>query len=268
MFEDQPKAAAAPGNLPMEAEDIFKDVEKTADLPAPPSKSPDALSSGMLKKKEAPPAPSAALTPTPASAVTGLGGASVLSKPILGKILLAVAAVVVVGGVGYAGWWAYGQFVQNRESRLLPTTTPVLQPEAPVIPPTPASEQPVTSPAPTEPSPSAVSPETTSTNVTTKTTNDKILFGEQIDTDKDGLDDVREKEIGTDPNNPDTDGDGLSDGDEVLIWKTNPLNSDTDGDGYPDGKEVRNGYNPLGSGKLFVTPTPAATRSEPATSSK
>ncbi len=31
---------------------------------------------------------------------------------------------------------------------------------------------------------------------------------------------------------------------------TNPLNPDTDGDGYNDGKEVRDGYNPIGEGKL------------------
>jgi outer membrane protein OmpA-like peptidoglycan-associated protein len=42
----------------------------------------------------------------------------------------------------------------------------------------------------------------------------------------------------TDPLNPDTDGDGLSDGDEVLKYKTDPLNKDTDGDGLTDGEEV------------------------------
>ncbi len=31
---------------------------------------------------------------------------------------------------------------------------------------------------------------------------------------------------------------------------TNPLNPDTDGDGYNDGKEVRDGYSPIGEGKL------------------
>ena len=79
----------------------------------------------------------------------------------------------------------------------------------------------------------------------------RVLFGEPIDSDKDGLDDVREKELGTGANKPDTDNDGLIDGDEVIIWKTNPLNPDTDGDGFPDGTEVKNGYNPLGIGKIF-----------------
>ncbi|MEI8361350.1 MAG: sulfatase-like hydrolase/transferase [bacterium] len=47
------------------------------------------------------------------------------------------------------------------------------------------------------------------------------------DTDKDGLSDMREKAMGTDRKNP-----------------------DTDGDGYLDGEEVLNGYNPLGEGRL------------------
>ncbi len=85
---------------------------------------------------------------------------------------------------------------------------------------------------------------------------EQILFGEKIiDTDSDGLDDVRENSIGTDPLNWDTDGDELSDGDEVIIWKTNPLNVDTDGDTYEDGLEIKNGYSPTGPGKLFEPPT-------------
>lgn len=82
-----------------------------------------------------------------------------------------------------------------------------------------------------------------------------LIFGEPTDTDGDGLDDIREGDIGTDPNNWDSDGDGLSDGDEVIIWKTDPLNPDTDGDTYNDGDEVKNGFSPVGPGKLFEPPT-------------
>ncbi|MDD4059808.1 MAG: OmpA family protein [Kiritimatiellae bacterium] len=60
-----------------------------------------------------------------------------------------------------------------------------------------------------------------------------------IDTDGDGLTDDEEVHIyKTDPNNPDTDGDGLKDGEEVHKYKTDPLNPDTDGDGLKDGEEV------------------------------
>jgi outer membrane protein OmpA-like peptidoglycan-associated protein len=62
---------------------------------------------------------------------------------------------------------------------------------------------------------------------------------EPLDSDGDGLTDEDEINIyKTDPFNRDTDGDGLSDGDEVLIYKTDPLNRDTDGDGLSDGDEV------------------------------
>ncbi len=43
----------------------------------------------------------------------------------------------------------------------------------------------------------------------------------------------------------DTDGDGLSDSDERLLYKTNPAIVDTDGDGLDDGREVVLGTNPL-----------------------
>jgi len=49
-----------------------------------------------------------------------------------------------------------------------------------------------------------------------------------LDSDQDGLTDQEEQALGTDPHNP-----------------------DTDGDGYLDGAEVKAGYNPLGAGKLI-----------------
>src|SRR5215471_5382226 len=65
------------------------------------------------------------------------------------------------------------------------------------------------------------------------------------DPDHDGLTNLEEFQQGTDPNNPDTDGDGVSDGDEVHKYHTDPLNPDTDGDGLSDGDEIRLGTNPL-----------------------
>ena len=49
---------------------------------------------------------------------------------------------------------------------------------------------------------------------------------------------------GTHPAKTDTDGDGLSDSDEILLYRTNPRNPDCDGDGLPDGAEVAAGTDP------------------------
>ena len=65
-----------------------------------------------------------------------------------------------------------------------------------------------------------------------------------LDSDRDGLSDEEELARGTDPTNPDTDGDGLTDGDEVLLHGTDPTLADTDGDGMSDGFEVANGLDP------------------------
>jgi hypothetical protein len=66
-----------------------------------------------------------------------------------------------------------------------------------------------------------------------------------LDSDRDGLSDEREQALGTDPQNPDTDGDGLPDGEEVNVRGTDPNDPDTDGDGLSDAVEVFNGLNPL-----------------------
>jgi hypothetical protein len=58
------------------------------------------------------------------------------------------------------------------------------------------------------------------------------------DTDGDGLSDKEELERGTNPLNPDSDGDGLKDGDEVHQWASNPLSRDTDSDGLSDLEET------------------------------
>lgn len=48
----------------------------------------------------------------------------------------------------------------------------------------------------------------------------------------------------------DTDGDGLSDYEEVNIYGTDPFDPDTDKDGMSDGDEVKAGRNPKGPGML------------------
>ncbi|MBK8135672.1 MAG: protein kinase [Chloroflexi bacterium] len=65
------------------------------------------------------------------------------------------------------------------------------------------------------------------------------------DDDGDGLSNLRETELGTLPDNADTDQDGLTDSQEVLVYSTNPLKQDTDEDGLADGAEISAASNPL-----------------------
>jgi len=70
------------------------------------------------------------------------------------------------------------------------------------------------------------------------TNNDGIVDGKE-DYDFDGLTNAEEQFYGTDPYNKDTDGDTLTDGDEVHYYYTNPLNRDTDSD------VLRDNYDPI-----------------------
>jgi hypothetical protein len=55
---------------------------------------------------------------------------------------------------------------------------------------------------------------------------DPVREGADGDFDGDGLTNMEEYLLGTDPSNPDTDGDGVSDYDEVHVYGTNPLVKD------------------------------------------
>ena len=62
-----------------------------------------------------------------------------------------------------------------------------------------------------------------------------------LNPDNDGLTNLEEWNGGnnfTDPNNPDTDDDGVSDGDEVNVHSSDPNDTDSDDDGLEDGEEV------------------------------
>jgi hypothetical protein len=98
---------------------------------------------------------------------------------------------------------------------------------APVLAP-----EPVVAPA-TDPAPvSEPAPETTETAVTDTT------VSTAADLDADNFEDALEWDLGLDPNNADTDGDGVADGDEIVLYGTEPTLNDTDGDGVIDGEEL------------------------------
>lgn len=91
----------------------------------------------------------------------------------------------------------------------------------------------------------------------------KQLFSfDFADSDGDGLSDAEELSIyGTNPALADTDSDGLSDGLEVLLG-LNPLSTDTDGDGLSDGVEYANGGEP-GSRAVATISQPRAGEGQP-----
>ena len=83
------------------------------------------------------------------------------------------------------------------------------------------------------------------------------------DPDHDGLRNLREFRLRTNPRSKDTDGDGLRDGAEVRRYHTNPRRKDTDGDGYSDRVEVLAGTNPRKRNKPSTGSSPPAPTTPP-----
>ncbi len=71
-----------------------------------------------------------------------------------------------------------------------------------------------------------------------------LAQGESGNPDTDGLTNLQEYYLGTNPTLSDTDGDGLGDGAEYNTWGTNPRVTDSDFDGMPDKWETDNGLDP------------------------
>ncbi len=81
---------------------------------------------------------------------------------------------------------------------------------------------------------------------------DSSLCGDKADPDRDGLANLKEEKLETDPNNPDSDKDGLADGDETVVFLSNPLNAHSANDArYSDSDFFRGGYD-LGTGKKMT----------------
>ena len=253
-----PPSPVAPSAAPQVAPAMPDDVPAAS---APPA-SPTALGAGVLKPKApSAPGPMDAMPVAPGSETVDVPvqsppasaprapqipeipqGNYDLKEPSLSRgIMTFIIVIVVIVIIGGGGWWIYASFVKDQNvapgfGQVSPTPqVDVVDPgfDEGVIPVYDVVDSPGETPVDTD---------------------ELILFGEPIDTDGDGLDDVRESDLGTDPRNWDSDADNLSDGDEVIIWKTDPRNPDTDGDSYGDGEEVKGGYNPAGPGKFFEPP--------------
>ncbi|HEX3099811.1 MAG TPA: hypothetical protein VHQ41_02450, partial [Patescibacteria group bacterium] len=72
----------------------------------------------------------------------------------------------------------------------------------------------------------------------------KTTCGDTADPDRDGFTNKEEYDQGTDPNNPDSDSDGIADGDEFHIFGSDPLISRTYRDGqFNDADFVKGGFD-------------------------
>jgi hypothetical protein len=90
-------------------------------------------------------------------------------------------------------------------------------------------------------------------------TTNSATAGLAQDLDHDGLTGAQELSYQTDPNDPDTDHDGIADGDEVAIYYTNPKLAISDtrpiaaANNWTDGVQIKNGYDPLTGAKFSAT---------------
>jgi len=204
-------------NLPKQPEDIFEKTDEAAPHVAPPT-TPIEIPQTVQPAVQ-PVAPSIESLPEQSS---GGGGGH------LKTIIIILAILVVIGGAFLISW------------RILSSRTPVT-PQEPgadsdvILNDSEGSQKVEESVAEGLSLPEVIQPE--------------------VDTDKDGLSDLQEAQLGTSSMSSDTDGDFLFDLEELEVYGTNPLNSDSDGDGFLDGNEVKAGYDPNGPGKLLEVPS-------------
>jgi hypothetical protein len=168
------------------------------------------------------------LAPTEGSTMPSAAGVPILVLAVRGQITVTTAADPAGTALarGEADTFDGDLTVTNTGTESAEFVAVVIGPEvAGAAPPTavPATAPPTTAVATT-----TLAPSTTTTTTTAPA----------VDTDADGLLDGDEALYGTDPANPDTDGDAIDDGAEVYTYGTDPTLEDSDVDGLHDYAEI------------------------------
>lgn len=206
-------------------------VPPTASMPQPPADMFAGLDAGL--GSPIPPVGSAPVQPvTPGMDPEPAGGNR--KYFVVGFLVLLLIGIIV------GGYFAYAKFSsmvnKDEEPAAAETSTETGKPEAATgtKPAVETSDSPVSTTtgsvvdaASATPTSSPLAGETATTTAATSTVDNAV--------DK----------------TKDSDSDGLSDYEEVNFYKSNPAVADTDGDGFADGAEVKNGFNPLGAGKMI-----------------
>ncbi len=144
------------------------------------------------------------------------------------KLMGIIAAAIVILGIG--GFFAY---------RFLTA------PADPVAEPAPVTE---TEPEPVDSTPAQPEGVTTPTDWQSRYFGAEIcenvtVCGDTSDPDRDGLSNTEEYASGTDPNNADSNGGGLADGDKVHVFGSDPLKVKSKDGPYTDADYAKYGYD-------------------------
>lgn len=161
---------------------------------------------------------------------TGMGGGAPapeqIKMPKSGgggkKFLLIPAAILILAIIAGAVWFLF--FKEKKDDVV----------DQPII---------------TEPEPTVVADVTTpgdwlSKYFKSETCTELNICGDKADPDRDGMSNKEEFDAGTDPNNADSDSEGISDGDEKFVFNSDPLVGRTYREGtYNDADFIKGGYD-------------------------